>query len=69
MGSAMVAVGSSKEEVLEALKSDIYAKNGVWDFEKVDFLSCWRCDMLILARFKSIPSSVRSGIHEWGIEV
>lgn len=34
-GSAMVAVGSSKEEVLEVLKKDIYAENAVWDFSKV----------------------------------
>lgn len=34
-GSAMVALASSKEEVLEKLKSDIYAKSEVWDFSKV----------------------------------
>ena len=34
-GSAMVALASSKEELLEKLKSDIYAKNEVWDFSKV----------------------------------
>jgi hypothetical protein len=34
-GSAMVAYASSKEEVLEQLKSDIYAESGVWDFSKV----------------------------------
>jgi hypothetical protein len=41
-GSAMVAYASSKEEVLERLKEDIYAKSGVWDFSKVrsvDWLS------------------------------
>jgi len=31
----MVALASSKEEVLEKLKSDIYAKSEVWDFSKV----------------------------------
>jgi len=34
-GSAMVAYASSKEEVLETLKKDIYAESGVWDFSKV----------------------------------
>jgi hypothetical protein len=34
-GSAMVALASSKGEVLEKLKSDIYAKSEVWDFSKV----------------------------------
>ena len=37
-GSAMVALASSKEEVLEKLKSDIYAKSEVWDFSKVSFV-------------------------------
>lgn len=35
VGSTMVAVASSKEEVLDLLKNDIYAKEGVWDFSKV----------------------------------
>ena len=35
-GSAMVALASSKEEVLEQLKNDIYAKNSVWDFSKAE---------------------------------
>jgi len=34
-GSAMVAFASSKEEVLEKLKGDIYAKNNVWDLSNV----------------------------------
>lgn len=37
-GSAMVAYASSKEEVLEALKADIYAKSGIWDFSKVGWV-------------------------------
>lgn len=39
LGSAMVASASSKEEVLEILKNDIYAKSQVWDFSKVSFLA------------------------------
>jgi hypothetical protein len=34
-GSAMVALASSKEEVMEKLKADIYARSEVWDFSKV----------------------------------
>jgi len=34
-GSAMVALASSKEEVLEELKKDVYSKNQVWDFSKI----------------------------------
>jgi uncharacterized protein len=37
LGSAMVASASSKEELLEILKNDIYAKSEVWDFDKVSF--------------------------------
>lgn len=35
-GSAMVCVAASKEEVIEKLKTDIYAESGVWDFSKVN---------------------------------
>lgn len=34
-GSTLVATASSKEEVMEILKKDIYAQSGVWDVEKV----------------------------------
>lgn len=34
-GSAMLAFAATAEEVLEKLKGDIYAKNNVWDFSKV----------------------------------
>lgn len=36
-GSVMMAVASSKEEVMEKIKSDIYADKGVWDMDKVSF--------------------------------
>jgi uncharacterized protein YciI len=38
-GSVMMAVASSKEEVMEKIKSDIYADKGVWDMDKVSFFS------------------------------
>jgi len=31
----MMAVASSKEEVMEKIKSDVYADKGVWDMDKV----------------------------------
>ncbi|KAM0142105.1 hypothetical protein ACHAP3_002100 [Botrytis cinerea] len=34
-GSCMIALASSKEEVIEVLKKDIYAENDVWDFSKI----------------------------------
>lgn len=36
-GSVMMAVAASKEEVLEKIKKDVYANEGVWDMEKVSF--------------------------------
>ena len=35
IGSIVVTWATSREEVIEKLKKDIYAKNEVWDFEKV----------------------------------
>lgn len=35
MGSAMMAHAATKEEVLEAIKQDIYFKSNVWNFDKV----------------------------------
>lgn len=42
----MLAVAETKEEVLEALKKDVYYTNKVWDWEKiqiwpVSFYSFW----------------------------
>lgn len=34
-GSVMLASAESKEEVLEALKRDIYCTSGVWDWDRV----------------------------------
>jgi len=37
-GSVMLATASSKEEVLEVLRRDIYTREGVWDLEKVEII-------------------------------
>ncbi|KIW83628.1 hypothetical protein Z517_02874 [Fonsecaea pedrosoi CBS 271.37] len=34
-GSCIVARASSREEVLEEIRRDVYAKEGVWNLEKV----------------------------------
>lgn len=34
-GSIMLALAESKEDVLKALKEDLYFKEGVWDWNKV----------------------------------
>jgi len=61
-GSAMVAYASSKEEVLETLKKDIYAHSGVWDFSKVSIRRIEEAKpRLTLNRFRYILSSVLFG--------
>lgn len=35
IGSAIVCVAASKEEVIEKLRKDIYAESDVWDLSKV----------------------------------
>ncbi|GAB7345479.1 hypothetical protein MBLNU457_3805t2 [Dothideomycetes sp. NU457] len=37
-GSVMMALASSKEEVLERVKTDVYATTGVWDMDKVQVI-------------------------------
>jgi hypothetical protein len=37
-GSAMLIGASTREEVVERLKKDVYVKDGVWDFEKVQII-------------------------------
>lgn len=68
-GSAMVALASSKEEVLEVLKADIYAKNEVWDFSKVndeilDVLDFKKGADDLVYRSRFTLTSVLSGILE-----
>jgi len=62
-GSAMVAYASSKEEVLETLKRDIYADSGVWDFSKVSIGNVLRKTGLELTgyRFRYTLLSAPSG--------
>jgi uncharacterized protein len=38
IGSALIVVASTKEEVIERLKNDIYSTSGVWD---VDNAQIW----------------------------
>ncbi|KAJ4302401.1 hypothetical protein N0V88_002545 [Collariella sp. IMI 366227] len=44
-GSTLVVVASSREEIKELLRKDVYAKNGVWDVENAQiwpFLCAFR---------------------------
>ncbi len=34
-GSTVIIVAESKEEILETLRKDVYAKEGVWDVDNV----------------------------------
>lgn len=35
-GSTLMIVASSREEIIDMLKEDVYVKSGVWDLEKVE---------------------------------
>jgi hypothetical protein len=59
-GSVMMAVASSKEEVMEKLRSDVYADKGVWDMDKVSFL---------MIRFKRKRVKVRVLMCEEQIQI
>jgi hypothetical protein len=48
VGSALMVYSDSKEEVLELIKSDVYATSGVWDLSKIQiwpFKSAVRSDL------------------------
>jgi uncharacterized protein len=35
LGSTLIAVADTKQEVLDRIRLDVYTKEGVWDLEKV----------------------------------
>ncbi|KAF2223398.1 hypothetical protein BDZ85DRAFT_197139 [Elsinoe ampelina] len=37
-GSCMLGIAETKEEILNRLKQDVYAKSGVWDIENVQII-------------------------------
>lgn len=37
-GSAIIARAKSEADIMSVLKTDIYARSGVWDLEKVKFI-------------------------------
>ncbi|KAL1864172.1 hypothetical protein VTK73DRAFT_6107 [Phialemonium thermophilum] len=34
-GSTLITIAENKEEILDVLRNDVYAKHGVWDLDKV----------------------------------
>ena len=63
-GSAMVALASSKEEVLAQLKKDVYGENEIWDFSKASVRELGKGECYLhLIRFRFILSSVLSVSH------
>jgi uncharacterized protein len=34
-GSTIIAIAETKDEIMDVLKNDVYARTGVWDLEKV----------------------------------
>lgn len=68
VGSTIVVVAESVEQVREQLSKDIYATSGVWDMEKVSIVPhprqlYWHL-MLNPIRSRSIPSNAPSGTLE-----
>jgi hypothetical protein len=49
IGSAMIAYAETKEEVIDAIKRDIYTKSEVWDLSKIQI---W-----------PFRSAIRKGLH------
>ena len=62
VGSALLVYASSKEEVLELLKNDIYSKNDVWNLEKMQiwpFRSAVRSDLSSTSDLHPVQSNVQ----------
>lgn len=51
MGSALMAHAATKEDVLEAIKQDIYFKTNVWNLDKVRLHICPKKWTIILIRY------------------
>lgn len=64
-GSVMVAVASSKEEVVERLKQDIYSKEEVWDWDKVQI---YPVSFPLVSLFSVFVVVVEDGIGALGDE-
>jgi hypothetical protein len=63
IGSAMMAHAATKEEVLEAIKQDIYFKSNIWNLDKVRLhmsTSKWSC-MLICHADSNLSSEYGTG--------
>lgn len=57
LGSCMIANASSKEEVMEVLKQDIYAQSGVWDINKVCLITLWQVSFWLFYLLTNIKDS------------
>lgn len=56
VGSTMIAQASTKEEVMDIIKKDIYSESGVWDLEKVSLATyLYRKRANAVSRSKSTP--------------
>ncbi len=69
-GSVMLAMAESKEEVLQALKEDIYSKSGVWDWDKFQIYPVCMTTEVFIAQTSliytvqiCIPASVMMLVH------
>jgi hypothetical protein len=58
-GSCVIWSADSQEEVLDALKKDIYVEKGVWDFDKV----CRTSHILATLHASQLHTSVYGGLE------
>ena len=65
-GNLLISSSPSKAEVLEALKADVYAKDGVWDMDKVSctVLGATRSDKSHQLQIIPFNSLFRTGLRE-----
>lgn len=61
MGSAMMAHAATKEEVLEAIKQDIYFKTNVWNLDKVRLHMYFKKWTVMLTRYADPDLSSECG--------
>jgi hypothetical protein len=62
-GNVLISSDVSKKEVWEALKADVYAKEGIWDLEKVGSVVFNMLQLVMTpCRLKSSLSTACSGL-------
>lgn len=67
-GSALIVVSDTKEEVLELLRGDIYARSGVWDVDNATLYPVGFCDLSCVVFFEEWRLTVIGCVVQDGCE-